>query len=303
MYKLKNTYVNMMIKNKLTSRETDFILHIAKYQSEAGCVESVYYKEVCEKIGISVQKFYDVLQNLSNKGMITYEKKNPSDVSVTLIGNDFRSVDFSSEKVPGYINVAQNRFYSKSFREMKAGAKLLYLYSQRFMNGKHMLVENFYDDFCRLFSVTKKTLQEYIHELKIRKLLFISLKRNRAYHYEMTMQRSTVLHEKGIIPQEKELYEENIANLIKRTFKKAIPAPDANGRIRAVEDVVGLTRQQRAKKKENFIHILFTAIRESLHQQKAEKKARPVINAALVNKWISAAEEIIVQREYGIILP
>ena len=38
MYKLKNTYIDRMISNKLTSKEIDFILHIAMYQDDTGRV-------------------------------------------------------------------------------------------------------------------------------------------------------------------------------------------------------------------------------------------------------------------------
>ena len=291
MYKLKHTYIDRMIEGKLSGCEIDFLLYIANYQSESGSVESVYYKDVCDKVGISIQKFYDILQSLSEKRLISYTKKNPSDLSVVLIGNSFGSVDFSSGHVPGYVNVTQNKFRDDDFMEMKAGSKLLYLYSQRFVNGKHMLVENFYNEFCRLFKVVKKTLQCYLHELKERKLLFISLKRNRAYRYEMTMRRSTVLYDKGILPNEKGLYEDNIVAMIERNFKNYLPEPDEYGRRKAVSDIAALTRQQRAQGNKNFISLIVLAIKESIFQMKREHKDNPVINAALVNKWIPKAEE------------
>lgn len=288
MYKLKNKYIDKMIINKLSSCEIDFLLYVARYQSESGIVESVYYRDVCEKINISVQKFYDVLHNLQEKGLISYSKFNPSDITVTLVGNSFSNVDFHSENVPGYINVAQNRFQEEQFLNMKAGSKLLYLYSQRFLNGKHMLLENFYDEFCRLFQVVKKTLQCYIHELKERKYLFISLKRNRAYHYEMTFRRSTVLYEKGIIPNENSLYTDNIGNLLERNFKKYLPDPDERGFRRVIVDISNLVMQKRAEDKHDFVSLIVKAVKATIEQQRREGKKNPVLNAALVNKWISA---------------
>ena len=110
MYKLKNSYIDKMIEHKLSSCEIDFILYIARYQDEAGCVESVYYKDVCEKISISIQKFYDIIESLKGKGLILAKKSRPSDIKIVLIGNSFEQVDFEHGKVPGYLNVAQNQF-------------------------------------------------------------------------------------------------------------------------------------------------------------------------------------------------
>ena len=300
MYKIKNTYVDRMIEAKLSSSEIDFLLYIGRYQSETGVVESVYYKDISEKLNISIQKFYDILHSLSDKRLISYVKNNPSDVAVTLIGNSFSDVKYASGKTPGYINLAQHKFLDKKFKDLKAGSKLFYLYSQRFIMGKHMLVENFYNTFCELFSVARKTLQMYIHELKERKLLFISRKRNKSYNYEMTMKPSKVLHDNSILPREKGLYEDNIVRLIERNFKNYLPNPDSRGRRRELEDIAALTEQKRAEKHENFISLIVMAIKGSLNQQRSEGKKNPVINAALVNKWIPIASEQYFMKKYGL---
>ncbi|MCR4999520.1 MAG: hypothetical protein K6A05_06765 [Lachnospiraceae bacterium] len=300
MYKIKNTYVDSMIKAKLSSCEIDFLLYIGQYQSEAGVVESVYYADICEKLGFSIQKFYDILHSLSEKGLIACNKNNPSDVAVTLLGNSFSSVDFSSGNVPGYINLAQHKFLDAKFKELKAGSKLFYLFSQRFIMGKHMLVENFYNTFCELFNVARKTLQMYIHELKKRKLLFISRKRNKNYNYEMTMKPSTVLFDKNILPREKGLYEDNIVQMIERNFQKYLPNPDFRGKYKDLEDIAALTEQKRALKHENFVSLIVLAIKGSIGQQRREGKKKPVINAALVNKWIPIASEQYFEKKYGL---
>ena len=141
MYKIKNTYIDSMIKAKLSSREIDFILYIARFQNDSGTVQSVYYKDVCETIHISIQKYYDIIESLTAKQLIRWEKENPDDIIVHMIGNDFTSKDFTQ----GYLNVAGKDFLSTKFHNLKAGSKLLFLYMQRFVNGKHMLIHNFYD--------------------------------------------------------------------------------------------------------------------------------------------------------------
>ena len=44
MYKLKNSYIDQMIKNRTTSKEIDFLLYISMFQDEHGKVNSVYYR-------------------------------------------------------------------------------------------------------------------------------------------------------------------------------------------------------------------------------------------------------------------
>lgn len=158
MYKLKNSYIDKMIAAKVSKSEIAFLLYLADSQDERGKVHSVYYKDVCEALGISIQKFYDIRVSLAEKNLIRFEKENPADFMVQLLGNDFSTKDFSC----GYLNVASKEFRSKKFTDLKAGAQLLYLFTQRLLNGKHMGVLKFYEDFCEMFQVTRKTLQIYV---------------------------------------------------------------------------------------------------------------------------------------------
>lgn len=279
MYKLKNSYIDRMIDARISKSEVAFILHIAQYQDDYGIVHSVYYKDICAAIKISIQKFYDILNSLSEKKLISLEKINPADFKVCLINNDFSDKNFSQ----GYINVAEKDFRRSSFVSMKAGAQLLYLYSQRFTKGKHMLLNNFYEEFCRKFHIKHKTLQLYIQELKEKKYLFISKTRNKAYHYEMTMQRSHCLDKKGIIPREKEGYIFNIKKLIHANFGKYLSEADES----SINTVAGLAEQQRALTYSDFPSLLVEAIKNSYKLQREEKKKALTFNSALINKFLT----------------
>lgn len=281
MYKLKNTYINRMIALQLSSKEIDFILYIANFQNENGIVSSVYYKDVCAAINISIQKFYDIIAVLTGKMLISTEKINRADICVKLLGNEFMNHDFSD----GYLNVSALDFQNKKFRELKAGSKLLYLYMQRFSQGKHMLVQRFYDSFSQLFYKTKKSIQIYLSELKKNHLLFVKKKRNRAYNYEMTIRKGNALQIRRVnIPFEKDGYLDNIKELIIRNFKRFLPT---GSKEKVLYDIVHLADTKRAKGYSNFPIIIANAIRKSLELQKEEKKEQPVINAALVNKCLS----------------
>ena len=216
---------------------------------------------------------------MTEKNLIIYEKINTADVKVHLINNNFADKDFSQ----GYINVAGKDFRRESFTGMKAGSQLLYLFSQRFTKGKHMLLKNFYEEFSKRFHIKKKTLQLYLQELKEKKYLFVSKKRNRAYNYEMTMQRSSCLDKKGIIPNEKAGYIDNIKQLIRVNFQKSLTETDK----KSIDNVAGLAEQQRALEYMDFPSLIVNAIRSSFSLQRKEKRKSLAFNAALINKFLT----------------
>ncbi len=233
MYKIKNSYIDKMIEKGISSKEIDFILEIALSQDEQGVVHSVYYKNVCDKINISYQKFYDILAHLEEMGLISVQKNEHVDYSVRLIGNDFTHAHEKAEDPLiggkafsfGYLKVAGQNFSSDRFTALKAGAKLLYLYFQRFTNGKHMLLHNFYDEHSMLLSVTPRSLQTYLKELSDSKLLGIGRSRNKAYHYEIRIRNTKTIDKTGkeIIPTENDFYRNNIMDLIRVNFRRALP--------------------------------------------------------------------------------
>lgn len=287
LYNLYNSYIDKMIEKETTSKEIDFILYIAQYQDMSGKVESVYYKDVCNVIKISHTKFYDILEDLTEKGLITYKKINRADVSVQFVDNDFRSNSFKKGS-KGYLKVASIKFSDETFCKMKAGSKLLFLYMQRFKQGKHMLVHNFYEEFSKLFHCVEKSLQKYLRELKENGFLYISKKRNKAYNYEMTMKISYELHyDRDELPFENDMYIANVGELIRRNFARYVPEIENDGEL-VLHQIAKLANTQRAKKYENFVLLMVDAVSRSISQQKYEKKKKPILNAALVNTHLTA---------------
>ena len=295
MYKLKNGYIDKMIEKQLTSKEVDFILYISRFQSESGTVYSVYYKDICSAINISNQKFYDLLSSLEKKALISFRKENQVDYCITLVGNDFSDKDFSG----GYLNVALQDFMKGDFSALKAGAKLLYLYMQRFTKGRHMLLGRFYEEFCKLFHCVRKTLQEYLRELKKLYYVISKRKRNRSYNYEMCLQNGTVLHlkDKEIVRlgSENTLYTNNIQTMLRNNFKKFLP----EGTEKPLYDIaqLAITRSSPIEKIKDFPLTIVSAVKKSLKLPFDEGKDKPRLNAALVNSCLS---DLIDQRQYAI---
>lgn len=290
MYKLKNQYIDKMIENQLSSKEIDFLLYIARFQSESGTVYSVYYKDICTAINISTQKFYDILSSLESKRLILARKENKIDYCITLVGNDFSDKDFSK----GYLNVAHQSFQKAEFASLKAGAKLLYLYMQRFTEGRHMLLTTFYDEFCERFHCVKKTIQEYLRQLKDLYYVISKRKRNRSYNYEMCLKNGTTLHvkaaEKYSVGTENDLYQINIQKMLSNNFKAYLPeSPDKT--LRDIAQLV-ITRVNPREYIKDFPLLIVNAVKDSLQIQTEEGKEEPKLNAALVNKCLSGLLKI-----------
>ena len=296
MYKLKNSYIDKIIENKISSKEIDFLLHISLSQDEYGVVGSVYYKSVCEKIGISYQKFYDILEHLQEIGLIFAQKINRMDYTIKLIGNDFSEANRQSEDPSigskafgfGYLKVGGYDFECDRFSKLKAGAKLLFLYYQRFTSGKHMLLKNFYDDHSALLGVTPRSLQTYLKELSDARLLGVGRSRNKAYNYEINLRCTKTLDKSRsmILPTENDVYKSNIEDMIRINFRSNLPE-DPGIRSKALKDISAMTDQSRCKKDRHLIQSILTAIKRSLTLQRDEGKKRPILNAPLVNKCLT----------------
>lgn len=270
-----------MIDKQVSKNELLFLLFISQSQDEFGIVHSVYYKNICSNLKISIQKFYDVLRSLSEKKLISYRKNNPADYEVTLTGNSFEDGSFKN----GYINVAEKNFFTERFMKLKAGSMLLYLYSQRFVEGKHMLITNFYNEFSRIFHIRHKTLQLYLQELKDNNYLFISRKRNNANHYEMTMRRSSNLNRKETeVPREKEGFLNNVKDMILVNFKRHINDLKDG---KALDDIISFLETKRAKGRKDFPDLIIKSIKDSFILQKREERKDIQLNAALVNKYLT----------------
>lgn len=185
MQKIRPVVLEQMIRARLTSAEVNFLVYISQYQDDTGLVSGVYYKEICEKLEISYQKFYDVKESLIRKGLIRAEKNSYCDWDIRILQNDFSDHDYSS----GYLSTNHQIFQNAAFFRMKAGAKVLAMHLLRICQsnrGHYRIgVVTFYETYQKLFGVTKRVLQNYLTELRqffsvgIREhLYFITPKKN-----------------------------------------------------------------------------------------------------------------------------
>lgn len=167
MQKLKYAVLANMIEKNCTSAEVDFIVYLTRFQNDYGKVKGVYYKEICNELGISHQTFYDLKKTLGEKGILRAGKKSYFDWDIEIVGNQFPNQESYSE---GYINMNHDIFYNKDFFSMKAGEKLLAMHFLKISfsgRGSYNIgVEKFYVEYAKLFNVTKRVIQNYMTTLK-----------------------------------------------------------------------------------------------------------------------------------------
>lgn len=177
--KIKYSLLEKWCKANLTSKEYDFLIHIAHYQDLMGQVKGIYYRDVCKACDMCKQTFYESLRSLQKKGIITYKSVN-NDYDITILDNEFPNPESFKE---GYINVTRKAFINENFRGLKGKEKILlmiFLKNTNDNSGSYSIgTKKFYDNYTDLLGVTKKVLRGYLHSL--RKIFSIGIKNGMYY--------------------------------------------------------------------------------------------------------------------------
>lgn len=118
--KLGFTLVERIKEMKCSKNEINFIIYVAEIQQETGTAYNVYYKDVVSSLGISTKTFYNILNNLEQKEILSYSSDDRDGFhNITLLNNDFSQKDFNE----GYININRAAFHSEEFKKLKASEK------------------------------------------------------------------------------------------------------------------------------------------------------------------------------------
>lgn len=177
MQKIKTKVLHLWLEKKLTSAEMSFLMYVSHYQNESGTAIGIYYREVCQALEISVQTYYNLLDSLQKKEIISIQRVSDIDYDVTILGNDFSDQNYQE----GYINTNRRVFYKKDFLALKAPEKLMLVELMRVAccnKGKYVIEkEKFYEKFIKIFSVAKRAVCGYLGSL--RKFFQIVLQRGK----------------------------------------------------------------------------------------------------------------------------
>lgn len=221
MQKLKYQVLEKLMKlhkdpgKRPTNAELDFLIFISRYQDEAGRITGIYYKDICEKLNLSIQTFYNIIRSLETKGIVRLAKVDYTDWDILILDNDFRDKNYSD----GYMKMNQKIFRNETFKKLKAGEKLLAMHFFKICASGdrtyHISKERFYKDYKNNFGFEKRTLKKYLTSL--RELFSIGIKDGQ---YWITPLRWKVYNKKEErVETDNELLTEQISSTIKRRKK------------------------------------------------------------------------------------
>lgn len=166
MQKIKTKVLHSWLEKNLTSAEMSFLMYVSHYQNEAGTAIGIYYREVCRTLEISVQTFYNLLESLQKKEIISIQRVSDIDYDVTILGNDFSDQNYQE----GYVNTNRRVFYTKDFLTLKAPEKLMLVELMRaaYCNNGRFIIEKgkFYEKYIKIFSVAKRAVRGYLGSLR-----------------------------------------------------------------------------------------------------------------------------------------
>ncbi len=281
MQKISIEVLEKAIKEKLSSVELDMLLYIARFQNEAGVASGIYYKDVCENIGISYQGFYDCKKSLQEKGLIYAEKKNYYDWDITILNNSFIGKENYGR---GYVSVSSKMVKSTVFRRMRANAKLMALYLLRewSINRKKSRSESYSilkQNLLRKFEemgFTNRMTRAYLGELKP----FLSVYLENGRKYFLTFKKNEVYNAGESENEEKRLHDFDTA--CRRNKVKEIQEE-------IKRDVLTVLRQYHVKVVKKLDFNLSSIVEQSLKELNGEKKKskwRRELNPKLIHKII-----------------
>lgn len=272
--KLKSRTFEKIIQADLTSSELNFIVYLSHFQDDTGMIKGVYYKDVCEAIKISYQTFYDVLRDLSDKGIISYKKKNYDDWDITILDNDFSYANAVKE---GYISMGYDIFSDPEFFSMKAPEKLLAIHIMRASAGGERRycigVENFYEKFRSVLGVTKRVLQGYMRSL--RKFFSIGIKDRKIW---VTVRKRS---KKNVSMKDKEAFSwHNSKVLFRRNRIKILEDK------KAFDGIVELISQYAEQYKDKSAEYVMNAAKQSLQLRNAGIKSEYKWNRKIIPRYV-----------------
>lgn len=161
--KIKSNVLSNIIK-KATSKEIDFIIHIAQFQNKYGQIQGIYYKKVMESLNLSKSSFYNIIESLEAKNILTvdYTHSNTFLWNFSIVGNLFVS---SKNYKGGYLNVNHQVLHSYHFMKLSRTAKLICIKALMRNQNDRSEISIMFDDLVEWTGNQKQTVKKAIKEL------------------------------------------------------------------------------------------------------------------------------------------
>lgn len=196
MLKIKDIFIQKLYRTDLSNFEQQILFELTFRCDETGSVKGIYYKEIIEKIGCSVARFYNVLANLEEKDFILCDRDTTyyGDWNIQIFSNDFTNDKLQTAKYSRFSNFNIEMFNKDEFKNLKAGARRLLIYiafrvlKQKYNQENKGMEENKrnhlkytpkinkYKTMSKEIGITERACKEYAEELS--KAGFISIGNN-----------------------------------------------------------------------------------------------------------------------------
>lgn len=277
--KLKNRVVDKMLQSHLTKAEVDFMLEISHYQDDTGKIYGVYYKSICDAIGISYQTFYVTIDSLVAKGLINCERSRYGDWNIVICDNDFSYRDATKE---GYVSTAHKLFTQRSFHRLKAKEKLLALQLVKICgtSGHYYInINEFYKKYAEMLEVSIRSIQIYLGKLKE----FFSVVLCKKNYWMKAKQ--------DVINNTDSYRETDVEKFSKHLGKVACRRNKVSYTMKNFKDTIDLIRQhsqdfKSAEMAERFLQAVETSIIRPNSHQRDKRKWNRNLNSKYVHKLL-----------------
>lgn len=159
-------YSTFLQLNTVSKTAMNVFLQLVRYQNRYGKVHGAYYRFFMETLGFkSKQTFYNVLEKLEEKGLLSLIHTSHGDYDIVVKNNTYEN-----QKKKDYINLNRKIFQSREFFEMKAHEKYMLIdimRSTQLNRGVRVIgVEEFYQKYQKIFGVTKRIVREYLATIR-----------------------------------------------------------------------------------------------------------------------------------------
>src|SRR4051794_29572146 len=115
---IKKHIIDKLIDLRPTAATIDVLLYICKYQSDAGFIKGIYYKDVCDNVQITPPTFYAAIKWLEDNRFVSY-RKNDWLYDIKILNNDFTNfpdvIPETEKEKWRYLSIAKQIFSEHNF--------------------------------------------------------------------------------------------------------------------------------------------------------------------------------------------
>lgn len=273
--KISFSVLDKLITHKCSSHDINFLIYIAQFQHENGTIYNVHYKDIVDTLNINTKTYFDILNRLESKEIISIKDADKYGYRhITILNNDYTNKNYHEDT---YLNINRAFFYTDEFCKMKATTKyvLFKILKRNKDNGNNIPVtDDTIGTYAGINVKNKRLIKEIIKALKeievgeqpVFDVFSKKGSRNKVVHHFKLMLEKGRRKSDGSPLWEKECRQ---AYMFKSFLKKHhIPFKDKD-----VEDLIQMDNQYAA------LHEFYMVkVKEILLQYKLEAKVRSTIN-------------------------